>query len=70
MNARAADTPIASVGEAEHAIANLNTIMDRLVGNGRGRDRARARRPIAATRPNWTRPRPSSAAAMPPKASA
>ncbi len=30
MNARAADTPIASVGEAEHVIANLNTILDRL----------------------------------------
>lgn len=31
MNARLADTPIASVGEAERVIANLNTIMDRLV---------------------------------------
>ena len=30
MSARAADTPIASVGEAERVIANLNTILDRL----------------------------------------
>ncbi len=31
MSARSADTPIASAGEAERVIANLNTIMDRLV---------------------------------------
>ena len=31
MNARSAATPIASTGEAERVIANLNTIMDRLV---------------------------------------
>jgi hypothetical protein len=31
VNARSADTPIASAGEAERVIANLNTIMDRLV---------------------------------------
>ena len=33
MTATSSDTPapIASVGEAEHAIANLNKIMDRLV---------------------------------------
>jgi hypothetical protein len=31
VSARAADIPIASVGEAERVIANLNTIMDRLV---------------------------------------
>ena len=30
MSAPAANTPIASVGEAEQVIANLNTIMDRL----------------------------------------
>jgi hypothetical protein len=30
MSAPVADTPIASVGEAERVIANLNTIMDRL----------------------------------------
>ena len=30
MSERAADTPIASVGEAEQVIANLNTILDRL----------------------------------------
>jgi len=30
MTARTADSPIASVGEVERAIANLNTIMDRL----------------------------------------
>jgi hypothetical protein len=31
VSARSADTPIASAGEAERVIANLNTIMDRLV---------------------------------------
>jgi len=31
VSAQSADTPIASVGEAERVIANLNTIMDRLV---------------------------------------
>ncbi len=31
MSARSTDIPIASVGEAERVIANLNTIMDRLV---------------------------------------
>ena len=31
MSTRSADTPIASAGEAERVIANLNTIMDRLV---------------------------------------
>jgi hypothetical protein len=31
VSARSADTAIASVGEAEQVIANLNTIMDRLV---------------------------------------
>jgi hypothetical protein len=31
VNAHSADTPIASVGEAERVIANLNTIMDRLM---------------------------------------
>jgi hypothetical protein len=31
MNARTADSAIASAGEAERVIANLNTIMDRLV---------------------------------------
>ncbi len=31
MNARSAATPIASAGEAELVIANLNTIMDRLM---------------------------------------
>ena len=30
MSAREADTPIASLGEAERVIANLNTIMERL----------------------------------------
>jgi hypothetical protein len=31
VSTRSADTPIASAGEAERVIANLNTIMDRLV---------------------------------------
>jgi len=31
VSARSADTPIASAGEAERVIANLNTIMDRLM---------------------------------------
>jgi hypothetical protein len=31
MNARTADTPIASVGEAEQVLANLNAILDRLM---------------------------------------
>jgi hypothetical protein len=51
VNARPPDTPIASLGEAERAIANLHTIMDRLaetvdeetahVRAGRLRDAAR-----------------------------
>ena len=50
MSAPSPQSPIASVGEAEQAIENLEQDHGPAGGDGRGRDRARARRPAARRR--------------------